>query len=63
MNIGDIPRGKLPEGEVVSSEEIENLKSQMKDMQLEIDILKETLTALKKTPASTRQYSKNMKRQ
>jgi len=43
MNTGDDPRGKLPNGEPVSSKEVEQLKSQMQDMQLEIDILKETL--------------------
>ena len=50
MNIGDDPRGKLPKGEPASSEEIEKQKSQMQDMQLEIDILKETLEVLKKDP-------------
>jgi transposase InsO family protein len=50
MNIGDDPRGKLPEGEPASSEEVEKLKSQMQDMQLEIGILKETLEVLKKDP-------------
>lgn len=50
MNAGDDPRGKLTEGEPASSEEIEKLKSQMQDMQLEIDILKETLEVLKKDP-------------
>ena len=50
MNAGDNPRGKLPEGEPASSEEVENLKSKMRDMQLEIDVLKETLEVLKKDP-------------
>lgn len=51
--IGDDPRGKLLEGKLTSSKKVEQLKSQMQDMQLEIDILKETLEVLKKTPAST----------
>ncbi len=46
----DNPRGKLPQGEPVSSESVEQLKAQMKDMQLELDILKETLNVLKKDP-------------
>lgn len=50
MNTGDKPRGKLSEGEPASSEEVEKLKSQIQDMQLEIDILKETLKVLKKDP-------------
>ena len=50
MNTGDDPRGKLPKGEPVSSKEVEQLKAQMQDMQLEIDILKETLEVLKKDP-------------
>lgn len=49
MNTGDDLRGILPEGEPSSSKEVEQLKSQMQDMQLEIDILKETLNVLKKT--------------
>ena len=50
MNYDDDPRGELPEGELSSSKEIEQLKSQIQDMQLEIDILKETLDVLKKDP-------------
>lgn len=50
MNYDDDPRGELPEGEQSSSKEIELLKSQIQDMQLEIDILKETLDVLKKDP-------------
>ena len=49
MNYDD-PRGELPEGRQSSSKEIELLKSQMQDMQLETDILKETLDVLEKTP-------------
>lgn len=50
MNTGDDPRGKLPKGEPISSKEVEQLKAQIQDMQLEIDILKETLDVLKKDP-------------
>ena len=42
-------RGKLPEGQPASSE-IDELKSQLMEMQLEIDILKETINVLKKDP-------------
>ncbi len=52
MNYDDDPRGELSQGEQSSSKEMELLKSQIQDMQLEIDILKETLDVLKKTPAS-----------
>ena len=34
-------------------EEIESLRKQMYELQLEVDILKETINVLKKTPAST----------
>lgn len=50
MNTSDDPRGKLSEGEPVSLKEVEQLKAQLQDMQLEIDILKETLDVLKKDP-------------
>lgn len=50
MNTSDNPRGKLPKGEPISSKEVEQLKTQIQDMQLEIDILKETLDVLKKDP-------------
>jgi len=59
MNTGDDPRGKLPEGEPVSSKEVEQLKAQMQDMQLEIDILKETLDVLKKDPGVDMKALKN----
>lgn len=50
MNTNDDPRGDLPEGSPASSPEVERLKIQMQEMQLEIDILKGTLDALKKDP-------------
>ena len=56
MNNKNIPSGKLTEGSssrikiISSTEEIETLRSQMQDMQMEIDILKETINVLKKDP-------------
>ena len=41
-------RGKLKEGQPASSKEIDELKAKIKDMELEIDILKETIAILKK---------------
>lgn len=54
MNHKNITPGTLVEGSVsstdISSDEINQLKSQIQDMQLEIDILKETINVLKKDP-------------
>ena len=54
MNHKNITPGTLVEGSVsstdISSDEINQLKAQMQDMQLEIDILKETINVLKKDP-------------
>ena len=54
MNNRNITPGKLNAGTTantdISSEEIKQLKSQMQDMQLEIDLLKETINVLKKDP-------------
>lgn len=55
MNNKNITPGQLVEGTTsvdaeVSSEEIKKLKDQMQEMQLEIDILKETINVLKKDP-------------
>jgi putative transposase len=50
MNTKDKPRGKLPKGKPPSTAEIKTLKKKVQDMQLEIDILKETLNVLKKDP-------------
>ena len=54
MNNRNIIPGKLNAGTTantdISSEEIKQLKSQMQDMQLEIDLLKETINVLKKDP-------------
>ena len=54
MNHKNITPGTLVEGSVsstdISSDEINQLKAQMQDMQLEIDILKEAINVLKKDP-------------
>ena len=54
MNNKNITPGKLNAGTTantdISSEEIKQLKSQMQEMQLEIDLLKETINVLKKDP-------------
>lgn len=54
MNHKNITPGTLVEGSVsstdISSDEINQLEAQMQDMQLEIDILKETINVLKKDP-------------
>ena len=54
MNTKNIIPGTLTEGSATnpdtSSEDIKQLKEQIQDMQMEIDILKETLNVLKKDP-------------
>lgn len=50
MNPEDDPRGKLVPGTASSSEEINELKSEVEDMRMQIDILKETINVLKKDP-------------
>lgn len=52
-------RGKLSEGNPLSTAEIEELKNQIKDMQMEIDILKETINVLKKDPGVDRTALRN----
>ena len=54
LNEKDVPRGKLTEGSLYSTTEIELLKEHIQDMQMEIDIFKKTIHVLKKTLASTR---------
>lgn len=46
-----------------NAENIDDLKSQMLEMQMENDILKEIINVLKKTPASIRQLSRTERRQ
>ena len=63
MNPGDDPRGHLREGISTSTDELASLKQQMQDMQMEIDILKETINVLKKDPgAIPKIVSKYMRR-
>lgn len=51
MNTKNIKPEKLPDmDEKISSEEIESLRKQMYELQLEVDILKETINVLKKDP-------------
>lgn len=50
MTPADDPRGTLVPGAVSSSEDIADLKAQMQEMQMQIDILKETINVLKKDP-------------
>lgn len=51
MNTENIKPGKLPDmDKKISSEEVESLRKQMYELQLEVDILKETINILKKDP-------------
>lgn len=52
-------RGKLPEGQDSSSAEINDLKAQLMEMQMEIDILKETMNILKKDPGADQTALRN----
>lgn len=59
MNSKDDPRGILKEGSPASTNEIDMLKQQMLEMQLEIDVLKETINVLKKDPGVSKAPLKN----
>ena len=59
MNSKDDPRGILKKGIPSSTNEISSLKQQMVEMQLEIDILKETINVLKKDPGVSKAPLKN----
>lgn len=50
-------RGELTKGRASSSEEIDAIRAEMQDMQMQIDILKETINVLKKTQASIKRLS------
>lgn len=51
MNTKNIKPEKLPDiDEKISSEEVESLRKQMYELQLEVDILKETINVIKKDP-------------
>ena len=53
------PRGELVEGTLSQDDEIQWLKSQLQEMQMEIDILKETVEVLKKDPGVDTTVLKN----
>lgn len=66
MNTRNIQPGKLKEGKENISEDVtpsskglDDIKSQMLDMQMEIDILKETINVLKKDPGIDQTALKN----
>lgn len=59
MNSADDSRGKLVEGTTTSFKEMDALKAQLQDMQLEIDILKATIDVLKKDPGVDQTTLKN----
>jgi hypothetical protein len=59
MNDKNIQPENLKEGSAASSTEVQELKAQMLDMQLEIDILKETINVLKKDPGVDQKALKN----
>ena len=59
MNSKDDSRGILNKGKPSSTNEIDSLKQQMLEMQLEIDILKETINVLKKDPGVSKAPLKN----
>lgn len=54
MNTKNITPDESPDNDgKISSEEVKNLRKQMYELQMEVDILKEIINVLKKTPAST----------
>ena len=50
MNPSDDPREELVPGTFSATEDIAELKAQVQEMQMQIDILKETINVLKKDP-------------
>lgn len=65
MNDKNMKPNPLTEGSVFKTDnpELAQLQNQLKDMQMEIDILIETINVKKKTPASIRQLSRTERRQ
>ena len=65
MNCKNIKPNTLTEGSSSRSSipELMQLQDQIRNMQMEIDILKETINVLKKTAASIRRLSKTGRRQ
>ncbi|MDY4060348.1 IS3 family transposase [Anaerovoracaceae bacterium SGI.195] len=63
MNTKNIKLEKLPDiDEKISSEEVESLRKQMYELQLEVDILKETINVIKKDPGVDWKNLKNMEK-
>ena len=58
MNKSDTDSSKIP-ADIQSADDIEALKAQMMEMQMEIDILKETINILKKDPGVNREALSN----
>ena len=58
MNKSDTDSSKTP-ADIQSADDIEALKAQMMEMQMEIDILKETINVLKKDPGVNREALSN----
>jgi len=58
MNKSGTDSSKTP-AEIQSADDIESLKAQMLDMQMEIDILKETINVLKKDPGVNQEALSN----
>ena len=52
MDTKDIKRGPLNDGSLSSSEDVSDLKKQIAGLQMEVDILKETINVLKKDPGA-----------
>ena len=59
MNDKNIKPNTLTEGSAASAPELEQLQTQIRDMQMEIDILKETINVLKKDPGIDQTALKN----
>lgn len=59
INDKNIPPDTLEEGAPIPVTELEQLHAQMQDMQLEIDLLKETINVLKKDPGIDQTALKN----
>ena len=67
MNTKNIIPGTIVEGSIInndtSPDDIKQMQAQLQDMQMEIDILKETIHVLKKTPASIKVLSATGRKQ
>ena len=61
MNKSDTDSSKTP-ADIQSADDIEALKAQMMEMQMEIDILKETINVLKKDPGVNREALSNQEK-